>query len=87
MSIREFHRQRFVLHPPASSSTAEDKLPRRSNRDLGPVPEFEKKWEWCHIAGFWIIEDVSVSQMQTASAALALGLNPCLALGLSSYAM
>ena len=81
MSLREFHKQRLVLQPPASSFTAEVGLSRWSNKDLDPVPKSEKKWEWYHVAGFWIVEGFSVAQIQTASATVALGLNPGLALG------
>lgn len=81
ISLKEFHKQRLVLQPPASSFTAEVGLSRWSNKDLDPVPESEKKWEWHHVAGFWIVEGFSVAQIQTASATVALGLNPGLALG------
>ena len=53
---------------------------RWSNKDLDPVPGPDKKWEWYHVAGFWVVEGFSVGQIQTASATVALGLNPGLAL-------
>ncbi|KAL9602757.1 MAG: hypothetical protein Q9219_001600 [cf. Caloplaca sp. 3 TL-2023] len=48
--------------------------------DLDPVPRQDKKWEWYHVGGFWIAEGFSAAQVQTSSAAVAVGLNPGLAL-------
>ncbi|KAL8922140.1 MAG: hypothetical protein Q9208_005335 [Pyrenodesmia sp. 3 TL-2023] len=56
----------------------------RSN-DLDPVPKADKKWEWYHVGGFWIAEGFSAAQVQTSSAAVAIGLNPGLAL--AAYAI
>ena len=67
-------------HLPADPSVADVSSTRWSNKDLDPVPESDKKWEWYHVAGFWVVEGFSVAQIQTASATVALGLNPGLAL-------
>ncbi len=53
--------------------------------DLDPVPKADKKWEWYHIGGFWIAEGFSAAQVQASSAAVAIGLNPGLAL--AAYAI
>ena len=65
---------------PADPSIADVNSARWSNKDLDPVPGPDKKWEWYHVAGFWVVEGFSVGQIQTASATVALGLNPGLAL-------
>ena len=65
---------------PADSSSADVSFSRWSNKELDPVPGPDKKWEWYHVAGFWVVEGFSVGQIQTASATVALGLNPGLAL-------
>ncbi|KAL8651811.1 MAG: hypothetical protein Q9210_003049 [Variospora velana] len=58
---------------------------RWRSADLDPVPKADKKWEWYHIGGFWIAEGFSAAQIQTSSAAVALGLNSGLAL--AAYAI
>ena len=78
--LTSFHRQSLILRPPSGSFTAEGQISRWSNRDLDPVPMHQKKWEWYHVGGFWIAEGFSASQIQTASASVALGLNPGIAL-------
>ena len=79
-SLKSFYQQRLVLQPAVGSFTAEGQLSRWSNPDMDPLPRCRKKWEWYHIGGFWIAEGFSVGQLQTASASVALGLNPGLAL-------
>ncbi|KAL8939754.1 MAG: hypothetical protein Q9211_002601 [Gyalolechia sp. 1 TL-2023] len=54
--------------------------PRWRSTDLDPVAKPQKKWEWYHVGGFWIAEGFSAAQIQTSSAAVAVGLNPGLAL-------
>ena len=78
--LKSLHRRRLVLQPAAGSFTAEGQVSRWSNRDLDPVPKHQKKWEWYHVGGFWIAEGFSAAQIQTASASVALGLNPGIAL-------
>ena len=78
--LKSFHRRRLILPPAASSFTAEGQTSRWSNPDLDPVPKHQKKWEWYHVGGFWIAEGFSAAQIQTASASVALGLNPGTAL-------
>ncbi|KAK5710784.1 hypothetical protein LTR17_018700 [Elasticomyces elasticus] len=73
-------RQRIVLHPEPGSFTAEGESARWSNKDLDPVPQENKKWEWYHVGGFWIAEGFNVAQLETPSSAVALGLNPGLAM-------
>lgn len=79
-TLKSFHHQRLLLQPAAGSFTAEGQVSRWSNRDLDPVQRHEKKWEWYHVGGFWIAEGFSAAQIQTASASVALGLNPGIAL-------
>lgn len=78
--LRSFHRRRLILEPAVASFTAEGQISRWSNPDLDPVPKHQKQWEWYHVGGFWIAEGFSASQIQTASASVALGLNPGIAL-------
>ena len=78
--LQSFHRRRLILRPAAGSFTAEGQTSRWSNPDLDPVPKHQKKWEWYHVGGFWIAEGFSAAQIQTASASVALGLNPGTAL-------
>ena len=78
--LRDFHDNSLVLHPDPGSFTAEAGSTRWSNKDLDPVPNSQKKWEWYHVGGFWIAEGFSVAQMQAPSSAIALGLNPGLAM-------
>ena len=75
--LRQYQRNAHFL---ANPSIADVNSSRWSNNDLDPVPGPDKKWEWYHVAGFWIVEGFSVGQIQTASATVALGLNPGLAL-------
>ncbi|KAI4120242.1 MAG: hypothetical protein LQ338_007162 [Usnochroma carphineum] len=82
--------KRFVTDPflpPFSETLAvpNQTLSRWSSDDLNPVPKSQKKWEWYHIGGFWIAEGFSAAQIQISSAAVALGLNPGLAL--AAYAI
>ena len=79
-SIKIFHDECLVLRPDKGSFTDEVQSIRWSNRDLDPVPNDQKKWKWYHVGGFWIAEGFSVAQMQTPSSAVALGLNPGLAI-------
>lgn len=79
-SFKSFHRRRLILQSASGSFTAEGQVSRWSNPDLDPVPRYQKKWEWYHVGGFWIAEGFSASQIQTASASVALGLNPGIAL-------
>lgn len=79
-TLKSFHHRRLLLQPAAGSFTAEDQVSRWSNPDLDPVPRHHKKWEWYHVGGFWIAEGFSAAQIQTASASVALGLNPGIAL-------
>lgn len=79
-SLKTFHDEYLLLRPNTDSFTAEGDSKRWSNKDLDPVPRSQKKWEWYHVGGFWIAEGFSVAQMQTASASVAMGLNPGLAL-------
>ncbi|KAK5126858.1 hypothetical protein LTR08_004575 [Meristemomyces frigidus] len=73
-------RDRIILHPEPGSFTAEGESSRWSNKDLDPVPQANKKWEWYHVGGFWIAEGFNVAQLETPSSAVALGLNPGLAI-------
>ncbi|KAI6964289.1 hypothetical protein D0869_02466 [Hortaea werneckii] len=73
-------RDHIVLKPEPGSFTAEGESARWSNKDLDPVQQENKKWEWYHVGGFWIAEGFNISQLETASSAVALGLNPGLAI-------
>ena len=70
------YREKLVLRPPAGSFTAEGDSSRLSNKDLDPVPRSKKKWEWYNVVGFWVAEGFSVVQLELASSAVAVGLNP-----------
>lgn len=78
--LREFHDNVLVLRPDPGSFTAEGDSARWSNKDLDPVKAERKKWEWYHVGGFWIAEGFSAAQMESASSAVALGLNPGIAI-------
>jgi NCS1 family nucleobase:cation symporter-1 len=78
-ALRTLHDEHLVLHPPPGSFTAKGDPARWSNEDLDPVPTALKKWEWYHVGGFWISEGFNAAQMQVPSSAVALGLNPGLA--------
>ena len=80
ISLQKLGQSLRNAHPPADPSITYVNSSRWSNKDLDPVPGPDKKWEWYHIAGFWVVEGFSVGQIQTASATVALGLNPGLAL-------
>ncbi|KAI7079690.1 hypothetical protein KC352_g41661, partial [Hortaea werneckii] len=49
-------RDHVVLQPKPGSFTAEGESARWSNKDLDPVLQENKKWEWYHVGGFWIAE-------------------------------
>ena len=80
ISLQKLRQYQRNAHLPADPSIADVKSARWNNKDLDPVPGHDKKWEWYHVAGFWVVEGFSVGQIQTASATVALGLNPGLAL-------
>lgn len=80
ISLQKLRQYQRNAHLPADPSIADGNSSRWSNKDLDPVPGPDKKWEWYHVAGFWVVEGFSVAQIQTASATVALGLNPGLAL-------
>ena len=75
-TISSFYRDSILLQPKVQGHTAS----RWTSDDLSPVHRSNKKWEWYHIGGFWIAEGFSASYVQTSSAAVAVGLNPGLAL-------
>ena len=79
--LRAFHNDTLVQKPNPGSFTSEGETSRWSNKDLDPVPQSEKKWEWYHVGGFWIAEGFSVAQMENPSSAIALGLSPGMAMG------
>ena len=79
-SFRKFHDRYLVVWPDEGSFSYEPRLARWSNKDLDPVHISQKKWEWYHVGGFWIAEGFSVGTLQTASAAVAIGLSPRLTL-------
>ena len=74
--IKKFHQEWLVLQPDQGSFTTESA--RWSNKDLDPVPQSRKKWEWYHVSGFWVASGFSASYLQTPSSAVALGLSPSL---------
>jgi NCS1 family nucleobase:cation symporter-1 len=78
--IHRFYQDTIVLQSGKGSLTTEGKSTRLSNKDLDPIPASKKEWEWYHVAGFWVAEGFSVVQMQVPSSAVAVGLNPGLAI-------
>ena len=80
ISLQKLRQYQRHTHLPADPSIGDVNSSRWSNKDLDPVPGPDKKWEWYHVAGFWVVEGFSVAQIQTSSATVALGLNPGLAL-------
>lgn len=80
ISLQKLRQYQRHAHIPADPSIADVNSSRWSTKDLDPVLGPDKKWEWYHVAGFWVVEGFSVAQIQTASATVALGLNPGLAL-------
>ena len=79
--LRTFYNQEIVLHATDDSLAADGQSSRWSNKELDPVPRAQKKWEWYHVAGFWIVAGFTPSHIQQASTNVALGLNPGLILG------
>jgi nucleobase:cation symporter-1, NCS1 family len=79
-TLRSFYEDKIVLRPENGSFNAEGESARWSNKDLDPVSDSKKKWEWYHVGGFWVAEGFSVATMQVPSSAVALGLNPGLAI-------
>jgi nucleobase:cation symporter-1, NCS1 family len=79
-NFKSFYQDTVVLKPDEGSFSAEGAAGRWSNKDLDPVPISKKKWEWYHVGGFWVAEGFSVATMQNPSSAVALGLNPGLAI-------
>ncbi|KAL8681950.1 MAG: hypothetical protein Q9186_001958 [Xanthomendoza sp. 1 TL-2023] len=79
-SFRSFYSRRILLEPNDITANEQHASSRWRSKDLDPVPQLDKKWEWYHVGGFWIAEGFSAAQVQTASAAVAVGLNPGLAL-------
>jgi nucleobase:cation symporter-1, NCS1 family len=80
-NLRSFYENHIVQRPDEGSFSAKGESARWSNRDLDPVPPSQKKWEWWHVGGFWVAEGFSVATMEVPSSAVALGLNPGVALG------
>ena len=78
--LQRFYEEQVLLHPAEGSFSADGQLSRWSNKDLDPVPRAQKKWEWYHVAGFWIVEGFTSSHVQQGAANVALGLNPGLVL-------
>ncbi|KAL8824861.1 MAG: hypothetical protein Q9170_008018 [Blastenia crenularia] len=78
--FRRFCHTRLSLEPKRHAADPDHLASRWRSDDLDPVPPPQKKWEWYHIGGFWIAEGFSAAQLQTSSAAVAVGLNPGLAL-------
>jgi NCS1 family nucleobase:cation symporter-1 len=78
--LKRFHDNVLVLRLDAGSFTPEGDTARWSNKDLDPVKHERKKWEWYHVGGFWIAEGFSAAQMESASSAMALGLNAGIAI-------
>ena len=72
-SLNSFYQNRILLRDAGQS---EFTTSRWRSKDLDPVTKDLKKWEWYHVGGFWIAEGFSAAQVQTASAAVAVGLNP-----------
>lgn len=75
-ALSTLYQEKIVLRPPKGSFTAKGESSRLSNKDLDPVPPSEKKWEWYNVAGFWVAEGFSVVQLEVASSAVVVGLNP-----------
>ena len=79
--LRNYYDRKIVLHATDDSFTADGQLSRWSNKDLDPVPKAQKKWEWYHVAGFWIVAGFTPAHIQQGSTNVALGLSPGLILG------
>lgn len=68
--------ERRALLRNEDSFDADDQVSSWRNDDLDPVPQDQKTWEWYHVGGFWIVNGFTAANIQTASANVALGLNP-----------
>ncbi|KAL8804948.1 MAG: hypothetical protein Q9182_002258 [Xanthomendoza sp. 2 TL-2023] len=79
-TFRSFYSGRILLEQKETTGNEEHASSRWRSKDLDPVSQPDKKWEWYHVGGFWIAEGFSAAQIQTSSAAIAIGLNPGLAL-------
>ena len=79
-SFQRFYDEKVILRPEPGCFTSETGSERFSNRDLDPVRPSQRKWKWYHIGGFWIGSGFSAAVMSVPSSAVALGLNPGLAL-------
>lgn len=70
-------RTKLELHPePGTFITSSEASARWSNLDLDPVKRQNRKYEWYHIAGFWISDGFAAINMENPSSAFSLGLNP-----------
>lgn len=80
--LKIFHARFLILHDEDATyrPTVVASNKRLRSKDLDPVPMSERTWEWYHFAGFWISEGFSAATMEAASAPVALGLNPGLAI-------
>ena len=78
--VTRFCRDNILLSFREEASDFDHVPSRWKSKDMDPVPQSQQKWEWYHVGGFWVAESFSAATIQISSAAVALGLNPVLAL-------
>ena len=77
MGISSFYTDHVVLKPRPGALQAEgtEKF-MYSNEDMDPIKRKDRTYEWYQMGLFWIAEGFNGAQLQVASSAFSLGLNP-----------
>lgn len=77
MGINAFWEDHVVLKPEPGAFTDEDDGPKvYSNKDMDPIKRKDRTYEWYQMGLFWIAEGFNAAQLEVASSAFSLGLNP-----------
>lgn len=77
MGIKSLWEDHVVLKPQPGAFTNEDDGPMLySNKDMDPIKRKDRTYEWYQMGLFWIAEGFNAAQLEVASSAFSLGLNP-----------
>jgi NCS1 family nucleobase:cation symporter-1 len=77
MGTASFWKDHVVLKPRPGALQADEKGSYMySNEDMDPIKRKDRTYEWYQMGLFWIAEGFNGAQLQVASSAFALGLNP-----------
>lgn len=77
MGIASFWDDHVVLKPrPGAFRAGDTDSYIYSNEDMDPIKRKDRTYEWYQMGLFWIAEGFNGAQLQVASSAFALGLNP-----------